>query len=91
LSAEFRFKILERIKGAFFADAGNIWNVYDNVTDEKSTFTGFTKRHCFGNWFRLRYDLTFLLYDLISDLKPIIRPTILEKNGLENTTLRTLF
>jgi hypothetical protein len=20
---------------------GNIWNVYDNVTDEKSTFTGF--------------------------------------------------
>jgi hypothetical protein len=26
-----------RIKGAFFADAGNIWNVYDNVTDEKST------------------------------------------------------
>jgi hypothetical protein len=28
------------IKG-LFADAGNIWNVYDNVTDEKSTFTGF--------------------------------------------------
>jgi hypothetical protein len=32
-------KFLE-LKGTF-ADAGNIWNVYDNVTDEKSTFNGF--------------------------------------------------
>jgi hypothetical protein len=36
-SSEFRFKILGELKGTF-ADAGNIWNVYDNVTDEKSTF-----------------------------------------------------
>jgi outer membrane protein assembly factor BamA len=35
-SSEFRFKILGELKGTF-ADAGNIWNVYDNVTDEKST------------------------------------------------------
>jgi hypothetical protein len=35
-SSEFRFKILGDKRG--FADAGNIWNVYDNVTDEKSTF-----------------------------------------------------
>jgi outer membrane protein assembly factor BamA len=39
-SSEFRFKILGELKGTF-ADAGNIWNVYDNVTDEKSTFNGF--------------------------------------------------
>jgi hypothetical protein len=37
--AEFRFKQGD-LKGAYFADAGNIWNVRDNVTDPKSTFTG---------------------------------------------------
>jgi outer membrane protein assembly factor BamA len=38
-STEFRFKLLGDLKGALFADAG-IWNVSDNVTDPKSTFTG---------------------------------------------------
>jgi outer membrane protein assembly factor BamA len=36
-STEFRFKLLGDLKGALFADAGNIWNVSDNVTDPKST------------------------------------------------------
>ncbi len=40
LSAEFRFKILGSVKGAIFADAGNIWNVLDNITDKRATFDG---------------------------------------------------
>lgn len=63
LSSEFRFKLLGDLKGALFADAGNIWNVYDNVTDEKSTFTGFKslKDIALGTGFGLRYDLSFFV------------------------------
>ncbi|MGO4817851.1 translocation and assembly module lipoprotein TamL [Flavobacterium sp. W22_SRS_FP1] len=63
LSSEFRFKILGDLKGAVFADAGNIWNVYDNVTDEKSTFTGFKSLEniALGTGFGLRYDLNFFV------------------------------
>jgi outer membrane protein assembly factor BamA len=62
-SSEFRFKILGELKGALFADAGNIWNVYDNVTDEKSTFNGFKslKDIALGTGFGLRYDLSFFV------------------------------
>lgn len=63
VSGEFRFKILGELKGALFADAGNIWNVYDNVTDEKSTFTGLKslKDIALGTGFGLRYDLSFFV------------------------------
>ncbi|KQB38181.1 Outer membrane protein/protective antigen OMA87 [Flavobacterium daejeonense] len=63
LSAEFRFKILGDLKGAFFADAGNIWNVFDNVTDEKATFKNFSslKDISLGSGFGLRYDLNFFV------------------------------
>ncbi|MBU2060277.1 MAG: outer membrane protein assembly factor, partial [Bacteroidetes bacterium] len=63
LSAEYRFKIAGNIKGALFSDVGNIWNVLDNVTDEKSTFNGFKsfKDLAVGSGFGLRYDLTFLV------------------------------
>jgi outer membrane protein assembly factor BamA len=63
LSTEFRFKILGDLKGALFADAGNIWNIYDNVVDEKSTFTGFKslKDIALGTGFGLRYDLSFFV------------------------------
>ena len=63
LSAEFRFKILGDLKGALFADAGNIWNVFDNVTDEKATFKNFStlKDIALGSGFGLRYDLNFFV------------------------------
>ena len=63
LSGEFRFKVAGSLKGAVFADAGNIWNVLDNVTDEKSTFTGFKdlKDIALGSGFGLRYDLSFFV------------------------------
>ena len=63
LSAEFRFKILGSLKGALFADAGNIWNVLDNVVDEKSTFTSLNdlSEMALGSGFGLRYDLSFFV------------------------------
>ena len=63
ISGEFRFKVLGNLKGALFADAGNIWNVLDNITDEKSTFTGLgdLKEIALGTGFGLRYDLSFFV------------------------------
>ena len=63
LSAEFRFKILGSVKGALFADAGNIWNVFDNITDSRATFDGFEdfKEIALGTGFGLRYDLDFFV------------------------------
>ena len=63
LSAEFRFKIVGSVKGALFADAGNIWNVFDNITDTKATFDGFKdfKEIALGTGFGLRYDLNFFV------------------------------
>ncbi|MFV5693892.1 BamA/TamA family outer membrane protein [Flavobacterium sp. LB3P122] len=63
ISGEFRFKVLGSLKGALFADAGNIWNVLDNVTDEKSTFKNLNdlKDIALGSGFGLRYDLSFFV------------------------------
>jgi outer membrane protein assembly factor BamA len=63
ISGEFRFKILGDLKGALFADAGNIWNVYDNVIDEKSTFKNFKSLEniALGSGFGLRYDLSLFV------------------------------
>lgn len=63
ISSEFRFKLLGSLKGALFADAGNIWNVFDNVTDPKSTFKSINnlKDIAIGSGFGLRYDLSFFV------------------------------
>ena len=58
MSAELRFNILGKFNGAFFADAGNIWNVLDNVTDEAYTFNGFQSIEtiALGTGTGIRYD-----------------------------------
>ncbi len=63
ISGEFRFKILGSLKGALFIDTGNIWNLLDNVTDEKSTFKNLNdlKDIAVGSGFGLRYDLSFFV------------------------------
>ena len=63
LSAEFRFKLLGSLKGAIFADAGNIWNVLDDVTAEKARFNSLSdlKELALGTGFGLRYDLSFFV------------------------------
>jgi len=63
LSAELRFKIVNDLKGALFVDAGNIWNVLDNVTDEAFIFKNFNslREIAIGSGFGLRYDFGFIL------------------------------
>ncbi|KRB54454.1 hypothetical protein ASD98_18550 [Flavobacterium sp. Root186] len=66
LSAEFRFKIFGDVKGALFADAGNIWNVFDNVIDDKAKFNSLNDLDeiALGSGFGLRYDLSFFVIRL---------------------------
>ncbi len=58
LNAELRFNIGGAWNGVLFADAGNIWNVLDNVEDEKYVFKGFKslKNTALGTGFGIRYD-----------------------------------
>jgi outer membrane protein assembly factor BamA len=66
LNAEYRFTILGAFKGAFFVDAGNIWNVLDNVKDEASSFTDFSDltEIAIASGFGLRYDFGFFVFRL---------------------------
>ncbi|MEP6929899.1 MAG: BamA/TamA family outer membrane protein [Flavobacterium sp.] len=66
LSGEFRFKVFGDVKGAIFADAGNIWNVLDNVIDEKAKFNNLNDLAdiALGTGFGLRYDLSFFVIRL---------------------------
>lgn len=63
LSAEQRFSLFGNLKGALFIDAGNIWNVLDNVEDDNATFTSFNslKDIAVGSGFGLRYDFDFFV------------------------------
>jgi len=66
MSAELRFKVFGDVKGAIFADAGNIWNVLDNVIDEKAKFDSVNDLAdiALGTGFGLRYDLSFFVIRL---------------------------
>lgn len=63
LSAEQRFSLFGKFRGALFVDAGNIWNVLDNVEDEAATFTNFNslKNIAVGSGFGIRYDFGFFV------------------------------
>ncbi|GGG26898.1 membrane protein [Dokdonia pacifica] len=63
LNVEHRFELLGPFEGAFFLDAGNIWNVFDNVEDTNSQFRGFSSLSdlALGSGFGLRLDFDFFL------------------------------
>jgi len=63
LNLEYRFPLVGNFKGALFADAGNIWNVFDNVEDPAATFTGLSSLEdiALGTGFGLRYDFTYFV------------------------------
>lgn len=64
LSAEQRFNLFGDLNGALFVDAGNIWNVLDDVDDPRATFSGISslKDIAIGSGFGLRYDFSFFLF-----------------------------
>ena len=61
---EHRFTFLGPLKGAIFIDAGNIWNVFDNVEDEGAKFNGLEslKDTGIGSGLGLRYDFDFFVF-----------------------------
>ena len=71
LNLEYRFPIVGDIKGAFFADAGNIWNVFDNEDNPDAIFDGFSSLEdiALGTGFGLRYDFTYFVIRLDTGFK----------------------
>ncbi len=63
LNLEYRFPVVGDIKGALFADAGNIWNVFDSEDDPDKTFNGLESLSdiALGTGFGIRYDFTYFL------------------------------
>lgn len=64
LSVEQRFNIFGSLNGAVFVDAGNIWNVLDDVKVDNATFSGLNslKDIAVGSGFGLRYDFSFFIF-----------------------------
>jgi outer membrane protein assembly factor BamA len=66
-SLEYRFKVLNSIKGALFIDAGNIWDISGaSVVEDNAKFKGLSslKDIAIGSGFGVRYDLSFILLRL---------------------------
>ncbi|MFK5958597.1 MAG: BamA/TamA family outer membrane protein [Lutibacter sp.] len=66
-SLEYRFKIINSIKGALFIDAGNIWDISNSeLTTSKARFNGVNslKDIAIGSGLGIRYDLSFILLRL---------------------------
>ena len=81
-NAELRFDLLGKLKGALFADAGNIWLLQEdkNRPNGKFQFSTFLETIALGTGFGLRYDIDFLAlrFDFSS---PLYDPSeVLEEN-----------
>ena len=66
-SAEYRFDVVGKLKGALFVDAGNIWDISgSSLVDEDSKFTSFNslKNIAIGSGFGARLDFSFLIVRL---------------------------
>ena len=65
-STEFRFGIFQQLNGAFFIDAGNIWNVSDIATNKDAIFSGLKSLESIavGSGFGFRYDFNFFVIRL---------------------------
>jgi outer membrane protein assembly factor BamA len=62
-STEFRFNIFQQLNGAFFVDAGNIWNISDIATNPDAIFSGLESLEniAVGSGFGFRYDFNFFI------------------------------
>ena len=62
-NAEYRYTILGAFKGAFFIDAGNIWNVLDDVDIPEFRFDGIAdlKEIAIASGLGIRYDFGFFV------------------------------
>ncbi len=65
-NSEYRFPIFGGFKGALFADAGNIWNAFDDIEDPSFRFDGIQdlEEIALATGFGLRYDFGFVVLRL---------------------------
>ncbi|NDG46277.1 MAG: outer membrane protein assembly factor, partial [Flavobacteriia bacterium] len=61
---EYRFPLTGPLKGGLFIDAGNVWNIFDEVEDPAFRFEGFRdlSEIAIGSGFGLRYDFDFFVF-----------------------------
>ena len=66
LNLEYRYNIFGDLYGALFVDAGNIWNIFDNVDDESLKFNGLQSLRDIniGTGTGIRYDFSFFILRL---------------------------
>jgi outer membrane protein assembly factor BamA len=66
LNLEYRFSMTKIIKGAVFADAGNVWNLEEREKTPGGKFESseFLSQMALGTGFGLRFDFTFFLLRL---------------------------
>lgn len=71
LSLEHRYNLFGNLNGAFFIDAGNIWNINYKNTEESSNFRSLKslKDMAVGAGFGLRYDFDFFILRLDTGFK----------------------
>ena len=71
LNIEYRYPIIRRLNGAFFIDAGNIWNFKNNVSDNSQVFNNFRdfSELAIGSGFGLRYDFDYFIFRLDTGFK----------------------
>ena len=71
LNLEYRFPFLNKMNGAFFLDAGNIWNIFDNINDPTYRFDGLKDLNeiAIGTGLGLRYDFNFFVFRLDTGFK----------------------
>lgn len=62
-NVEFRFKMIGRLHGAIFLDAGNIWLLKQdpNRPGAELTWRGLGRDIALGTGFGLRYDISYLV------------------------------
>ena len=63
-NAEYRFKIIDPLEGAFFFDMGNIWSVRDNRQGAEFKLNKFYKEIALGTGFGFRYDFSYVILRL---------------------------
>ena len=71
LNLEYRFPFIGKMNGTLFIDAGNIWNVLDNISDSAYKFEGFRDLNeiAIGTGFGIRYDFDFFVLRLDTGFK----------------------
>ena len=87
---EYRFPILGSVKGALFIDFGNIWNIFDNINDEKMKFNGLRDLNeiAIGSGFGIRYDFDFFIFRLDTGFKTYDPSLEVSDRWFKNTSLR---